>query len=109
MPIIEVDKKLTKYDDSIKTVIPTELGVNICRVLLDQNIADWNVPWLKFILMEDEKEIVPGIPYQSKFGFITVFANKNEKTKAEEFYKERKKVGFTPLYKFCCPYSRKVR
>lgn len=63
VPIIEVNKKITKYDDSIKTVIPTEFGVNICKVLLDQNIADWNIPWLKDILMEDEKQIVPGMPY----------------------------------------------
>ena len=103
VPIIEVDKKITRYDDSIKVVFPTEFGVNICKVLLDQNIADWNILWLKHILMEDEKEIVPGIPYQSKLSFIAIFASKGEKLKAEKFYKERKKAGFIPLYKFLQP------
>lgn len=102
VPIIEVNKKVTKYDDSIKAVIPTEFGVNICKVLVGHNIADWNIPWLKYILM-DEKEIVPGIPYQSKFGFIAAFANKNEQLKAEKIYNERKKSGFIPLCKFLQP------
>lgn len=103
VPIIEVDKKITKYDDSIKAVIPAEFGVNICKVLLDQNIEDWNIPWLKYILMEDEKAIVPGIPYQSKLSFIEMLPGKSEKLKAKRFHKERKKAGFIPLYKFLQP------
>ncbi|MEW9125056.1 MAG: plasmid pRiA4b ORF-3 family protein [Thermotaleaceae bacterium] len=103
VPIAEVNKKVSKYDDSIKMVIPTEFGVNICKVLREQNIADWNISWLKVILMEDEKEIVPGIPYQSKLGFTSVFANESEQLKVEKYYKERKNAGFIPLYKFLQP------
>jgi len=103
VPIKEGDEKITKYDDSIKTVIPTELGVNICKVLKDQSIEDWNIPWLKIVLMEDEKEIIPGIPNQSKLGFVEIFAGKSEKLKAKKLYKERKKAGFIPLYKFLEP------
>jgi len=103
MPITGAGKKISRYDDSIKAVIPTEFAVNICKILLDQNIADWNIPWLKLILMKDEKEIVPGIPYQSNFGFITAFANKTERRNAEKIYHERKKTGFIPLYKFLQP------
>ncbi len=103
VPIIEGDKKITKYDDSIKTVIPTEFGVNICEVLRDQNIEDWNIPWLKGFHMEDEKEIIPGISYQSKINLLAVLASKSEKPKAEKFYKERKKDGFIPLYKYLQP------
>jgi hypothetical protein len=102
IPIIEINKKITKYDDSIKAVIPTELGVNICKVLVGQKIVDWNIPWLKELIM-DEKDIIPGIPYQSKFALFPSFSNKKEKLKAEKVYDERRKSGFIPLYKFLEP------
>lgn len=103
VPIIEVGKKITKYNDSIKTVIPTEFGVNICKALKNQNIEDWNIPLLKKTLMMNEKDIVPGIPNQSKLSYTAIYANKSKKLKAEEFQKERKKAGFIPLYRFLQP------
>lgn len=102
IPIIEVNKKTNKYDDSIKVVSPTDFGVNICKVLVGHKIVDWNIPWLKELFM-DEKDIVPGIPYQSKFALFPSFTNKKEQLKAEKIYNERRKFGFIPLYKFLEP------
>lgn len=47
IPIISETKKLTKYDDNIQEVIPTEFGVNICKILITQNVAKWNNSWLE--------------------------------------------------------------
>lgn len=46
LPVIEREKKIGKYDDSIIAVIPTELGVNICKILAAHEITKWNIPWL---------------------------------------------------------------
>ncbi|MFA5820373.1 MAG: plasmid pRiA4b ORF-3 family protein [Bacteroidales bacterium] len=45
IPIVDEYKKLTKYDDLIKVVIPTEIGVNFCKILAEQKITAWNIPW----------------------------------------------------------------
>jgi hypothetical protein len=47
IPIAEGDKKITRYDDSIQAVIPTELGVNFCKIFSGQEIVRWNIPCLK--------------------------------------------------------------
>ncbi len=43
IPIVEGDKKLTKYDDLIQTIIPTEFGVSFCKILSGQEIIRWNL------------------------------------------------------------------
>ncbi|HEX7583500.1 MAG TPA: plasmid pRiA4b ORF-3 family protein [Prolixibacteraceae bacterium] len=47
VPIVDENKKLTKYDDNLKEVIPTEFGVNICGVLAKQKVTEWNIPFLE--------------------------------------------------------------
>ena len=47
IPITDSDKKITRYDDSIAVVIPTELGVSLSKILRGQEIVRWNVPCLK--------------------------------------------------------------
>lgn len=47
IPIVEGDKKITRYDDSIKAVIPTEFGVSFCKIFSGQEIVRWNIPCLK--------------------------------------------------------------
>jgi hypothetical protein len=47
IPITDSDKKITRYDDSIAAVIPTELGISLSKILLGQEIVRWNVPYLK--------------------------------------------------------------
>lgn len=47
IPIVEGDKKLTRYDDSIQAVIPTEFGISFCKTLSGQEIVRWNIPCLK--------------------------------------------------------------
>ncbi|MBS4023289.1 MAG: plasmid pRiA4b ORF-3 family protein [Dethiobacter sp.] len=94
VPIIEVNRKTTRYDDSIKAVIPTDFGVNICKILVGQRIVDWNIPWLKELKMDEN--IIPGITYQSEFA---LFPSKKQR----KAYNERKKSGFIPLYRFLEP------
>jgi len=47
IPIIDSDKKITRYDDSIAAVMPTELGVSLSKILSEQEIVRWNIPCLK--------------------------------------------------------------
>lgn len=47
IPIVEGDKKITRYDDSIQAVIPTEFGVSFCKVLSGQEIVRWNITCIK--------------------------------------------------------------
>ena len=47
VPVVEGDKKITKYDDSIAAVIPTELGVRLSNILTGQESVRWNIPCLK--------------------------------------------------------------
>lgn len=46
-PITGGDKKITRYDDSIATVTPTELGVRLSKILTGQEIVRWNFRCLK--------------------------------------------------------------
>lgn len=50
IPVIENNKKLIKYDDKIEAVIPTEFGVNVCKILTEHSIVNWNIPSLKKLL-----------------------------------------------------------
>jgi len=64
IPIVEGDKKITRYDDSIQAVIPTEFGVSFCKVLSRQKIVRWNIPCLKEFGyykgdVRDDPEFVP--------------------------------------------------
>lgn len=43
IPIVEGNKKLTRYDDSIEAVIPTEFGINLFKILSGQKIERWNL------------------------------------------------------------------
>jgi len=56
VPIISENKKLSKYDDNIKVIIPTELGVNICKILVTQKIVRWNIPWIESYGIYDEDD-----------------------------------------------------
>ena len=47
IPIAAGDKKITRYDDSIDAVIPTELGISLSKILSEQEIIRWNIPCLK--------------------------------------------------------------
>lgn len=47
IPITGSGKKITRYDDSIAAVIPTELGVSLSKILAGQEIVRWNIPCLK--------------------------------------------------------------
>lgn len=47
IPITESGKKITRYDDSIAAVIPTELGVRFSKILEGQEIVRWNIHLLK--------------------------------------------------------------
>ncbi|GAB1453686.1 hypothetical protein MASR2M47_37420 [Draconibacterium sp.] len=42
IPVVEGDKKLTRYDDSIQVIISTEFGINFCKILHGQEIVRWN-------------------------------------------------------------------
>lgn len=46
IPLVGVYKKPSKYDDSIHAIIPSEFGVQICSLLINHRIADWNIPSL---------------------------------------------------------------
>ncbi|HCS11171.1 MAG TPA: hypothetical protein DIV40_06925 [Clostridiales bacterium] len=52
-----------KYEDSIKAVIPTDLGIIICKQLLNEAINFWNIQDLKILL---------------EFGGIKVKKNNNQ-------------------------------
>lgn len=57
MPSVFEPKKFTKYEDNIKEVIPTDFGVNICKILNMQKITKWNIPWLeRYGIYKDEDE-----------------------------------------------------
>ncbi len=57
VPIVFEPKKFTKYEDNIKEVIPTEFGVNMCEILAEQKLTEWNIPWLgRYGIYEDEDE-----------------------------------------------------
>jgi hypothetical protein len=96
IPIIDENKKLTRYDDSIEAVVPTEFGVELCKTLTDHKIVEWNIPWLKELGFE-EKEIIPGITV------MPYYSDKKEQRKAEKLFEERREAGFIPLHKFMEP------
>ena len=64
-PVISVDKKLTKYDDSISKIIPNEFGVNICKILYKLKLSLWNYPYLFMmgIFTEDEDYNLTKVPF----------------------------------------------
>jgi hypothetical protein len=64
VPIIDENKNLTKYDYSIKTIIPKALGIAICKILSKQKITNWNLPWLEIygIYMDGNEEVSKDIP-----------------------------------------------
>ena len=47
-PVI-TDKKLTKYDDSILCIIPSDLGINICKILNKLKLTLWSKPYLNIM------------------------------------------------------------
>ncbi len=47
IPVVEGNKKLTKYDVLIATVIPNEFGIKLCKTISGQEIVRWNIPILK--------------------------------------------------------------
>jgi len=64
VPVTAGDKKITRYDDSIAAVIPTELGVNMGKILSGQEIVRWNIPCLKELVfykgdVRDDPDFVP--------------------------------------------------
>lgn len=71
VPILFEPKKFTKYDDNVKEVIPTEFGVNICEILAEQKVTEWNIPFLEIYGIyydeddesENESEFVPLFKY----------------------------------------------
>lgn len=58
IPIINETKKLTKYDDNIQAVIPTEFGVNICKILTTEKVTKWNNSWVgnSWLFFDDEED-----------------------------------------------------
>jgi hypothetical protein len=75
VPIVYEAKKRKTYDDIIEEVIPTEFGVNICKILTKQKITDWNIPWLEihgYYNDEEEKENEPEIIPLFKY-FVPMF------------------------------------
>jgi len=69
------NKKLYKYDDNIKELTPTEFGVNICKILVTQNIADWNIPWLESHGMYEEDDEPDANPVPLFMHFKPIFPN----------------------------------
>jgi len=64
IPITDSDKKITRYDDSISVVIPTELGVSLSKILTGQDIFRWNIHCLKEVSfykgdVRDDPDFVP--------------------------------------------------
>ncbi len=64
IPITAGDKKMTRYDDSIAAVIPTELGVNLSKILSGLEFVQWNKPFLKELGLSkedvrDDSDFVP--------------------------------------------------
>ncbi len=102
IPIIVEGKKKNKYDDSIKTIIPTKLGVNICKILTEQKIEYWNIPWLKELGM-NEKDIVPDVAHQFQFTMFPLFTDNKNMANLDKLYDETKQNGFIPLYKLIKP------
>ena len=47
-PVI-TDKKLTKYDDSILYIIPSDLGINSCKILSKLKLTLWSKPYLNIM------------------------------------------------------------
>lgn len=43
------NNKQGKYDDSISSIIPTEFGVSICKILLTLKLTLWNLPYLSIM------------------------------------------------------------
>ena len=43
------NNKQGKYEDSISSVIPTEFGVNICKILHTLKLKLWNIPYLSIM------------------------------------------------------------
>jgi hypothetical protein len=64
MPIDVGDKKITRYDDIIAAVIPTELGIRLSKILMGQEIVRWNVPCLKELgfIIEDVRNDPDFVP-----------------------------------------------
>ncbi|HSM48862.1 MAG TPA: plasmid pRiA4b ORF-3 family protein [Draconibacterium sp.] len=45
------NNKQGKYDDSISSIIPTEFGVNVCKILYTLKLTLWNLPYLSIMGM----------------------------------------------------------
>jgi hypothetical protein len=91
-PIV-TDKPLSKYDDSIQAVIPTEFGVSLCKILSEEIFAYWNIPFNKKFYFDEN--FVPGIPLSGIY-----FGNEEERIKVENLHNQRKKAGYIPLFKY---------
>ncbi len=102
IPVIDQKRNPTRYDDTIAAVIPTEFGKSLCRILKDQHMADWNIPWLKSCMFE-KKEIVPGITFQAELLCNFGSLSKTMRKKINMIYEERKKSGYIPLFRFLQP------
>jgi hypothetical protein len=101
IPIAAGDKKITRYDDSIATVIPTELGVGLSKILAGQEIVRWNVPCLKELGfykgdVRDDPDFVP--LYKMMAPVFPVDAIKNTVSTAPVIEKENYlfKVSVSP-------------
>ncbi len=57
-PLDTGDKKFSRNDDAIEKIIPTELGVHLCRIMKDEKIEEWNIHLtnLRYIFEEEEEE-----------------------------------------------------
>lgn len=64
--IVSEIKKLTKYDDSISKIIPTEFGINLSKILGKLKLTLWNVPYLEIcgIYIKDEGFPLTKVPFR---------------------------------------------
>jgi hypothetical protein len=100
--LIKTDKKLTRFDCKIGSITTTELGVNLCRILVNNSIIDWNIPWLKR-MYSDDTEIIPGITNKLIAELGLDFNRKKEINVMRKLYGKRIKSDFIPLRKYLEP------
>jgi hypothetical protein len=100
IPVVENGKKLTKYDDRIEAVIPTEFGVNVCKILAEYDILNWNIPWLKKNGLYEKN-----ISDNSHFGvdLFSQLMNVRGRAKASRSRKRKHKRESVPFYKLLEP------
>lgn len=89
------NKKQGKYEDSISSVIPTEFGVNMCKILLKLNLKLWSSPFQsKFgFYFEDEQPVNAEVTFLEHF--VPLFPDNSLNNSVKDERIENKKGNYT--------------